>query len=275
MVTERQSDVRRVLPETSEGTGVRPCVAMTVDVEGDLARVEAETRGLLALFSSAGVRATFFVLGEVAEAHPGLVRAIAADSHEIGFHGYRHDALITLGPARFAAELREWLPRLEDLAQGPVRGYRAPSFSIGRETSWALRVLADSGIEFDSSLYPGIHPRYGWLGAPTRPVRLTGTELRLFPAPLLSRLIPIGFSGGRWLSTLPFALVLRGLARQTTFGRAGMIYLHPWQLAEQQDRVRSLLAAFEGRLHPMGEVLASLPSIPDWDPASARRPREP
>jgi polysaccharide deacetylase family protein (PEP-CTERM system associated) len=246
----------------------RSPIALTVDVEGDLARVEAETREVLELFSGAGIRGTFFVLGEVAEAHPGLVRAIAADDHEVGFHGYRHDPLSALGPTGFAAELREWLPRLEDLAQVRVRGYRAPSFSIRRETSSALGILASASVEFDSSLFPGVHPRYGWFGAPTAPVRLAGTRLRLFPVPLLSRWIPIGYSGGRWLSTLPFALVQRGLAREAAAGHAGMVYLHPWQLAEQRERVRHLLATHEGRLRPMGEVLAALPGIPEWDPGA-------
>jgi Predicted xylanase/chitin deacetylase len=202
----------------------------------------------------------------VAEASPGIVRAIAARSHEVAFHGYRHDTLSTVGPSAFAAELREWIPRLEDLAQSPVRGYRAPSFSIARGTAWALQVLARSSIEFDSSLYPGVHPSYGWRGAPTQPVRLAGTGLRLFPAPLLYRWVPIGFSGGRWLSTLPIAVVLRGLARQSAAGRAGMVYLHPWQIAEQRERVGHLLGGFRHQLRPMGEVLASMSRLPEWDP---------
>ena len=132
------------------------------------------------------------------------------------------------------------------------------------ETAWALQVLARSSIEFDSSLYPGIHPSYGWRGAPTQPVRFAGTELRLFPAPLLYRWVPIGFSGGRWLSTLPSAVVHRGLVRQSAAGRAGMVYLHPWQIAEQREKP-SIFSAGSGISRSMGEVLASMSELPEWD----------
>lgn len=254
------------MAEASEGGNSWPPIALTVDVEGSLDRVEAETNELLELFSQASVRATFFVLGEVAEARPRTVRAIVERSHEVAFHGYRHNALATLGPAAFAAELREWIPRLEDLAQSPVRGYRAPCFSIAPETAWALRVLARSPIDYDSSLYPGLHPSYGWRGAPTQPVHLVGADLRLFPTPLLSRWLPIGFSGGRWLSTLPPAVVFWGLARQRAAGHAGMVYLHPWQVADQRERVGRLLGKLRTLFRPMSDVLASMSVLPEWDP---------
>jgi peptidoglycan/xylan/chitin deacetylase (PgdA/CDA1 family) len=126
---------------------------------------------------------SFFVLGEVAEAHPALVRRIARAGHEIGFHGARHEFLASVGPARFAAELRDWLPRLGELAGAPVCGFRAPYFSLTPASAWALPLLAEQNLNYDASIYPARNDRYGWPGAPRTPARLAGSDLVLFPVP--------------------------------------------------------------------------------------------
>lgn len=278
-------------------------VALTVDVEGSLSTVEAETNSLIELFSGFGVRATFFILGEVAEGRPNLVRTIATGSHEVAFHGYHHLPLSQLGPARFATELSEWLPRLADLAQRAVRGYRAPYFSMGPRTAWALRILADARLHYDASILPGLHDQYGWLGAPKQPVRLAGTTLVLYPVPILHPGFPIAFSGGSYLRILPWRLVLWGLRRNSVRSRPGMIYIHPWEFVPAHEdlcavtarktlwprrssasrlrsgmgrrrlrpRLEQILRLYVTRLRPMGEIVSALPDLPEWQPKPRKR----
>lgn len=280
-----------------------PTIALTVDVEGTLSGVEAETMSLLELFSQFRVRATFFILGEVAEAHPHLVRTIASASHEVGFHGFHHVFLSELGPSRFAAELSEWLPRLEDLAQCRIKGFRAPYFSVGSKTAWALPILAGTSLRYDASIYPGLHDRYGWLGAPKQPVRLAGTSLVLYPVPLLHAAIPIAFSGGSYLRILPWRLVLWGLHRNSIRNRPGMIYVHPWEFSSSDEvrcptivqevllrrgssesqlrsrmgrrglrsRLEQIFRLYGTRLRPLAEVVSALPDLPEWQPKPRRR----
>jgi peptidoglycan/xylan/chitin deacetylase (PgdA/CDA1 family) len=240
-------------------------VALTVDVEGDLRTVEAETNRILDRLSELDLRATFFVVGEIARRHPALIRSIAAGSHEIGFHGARHVSLLDLAPAGFSGELAEWIPRLEDIAQSTVRGFRAPYHSLTEQTAWALPILAASTLDYDASLYAGLHRHNTWRGAPARPALLAGTRLKLYPLPLLHPALPIGFSGGRWLRVLPWPLVLWGMRRHLADDRPGMVYLHSWEPAGS-PRVDRLLRRFRDHLRPMGEILASLPRLPEWRP---------
>ena len=266
-------------------------MALTVDIEArhhglgvpeGTDRVVQDTAWLLEQFALAGVTGTFFVLGEVAARHPALVQRIAAEGHEVGFHGATHRFLRDVGPRAFARELQVWRPRLEDLAGAPVRGYRAPCFSLTRETRWALPALAEAGFGFDASIYPGPNDRYGWVGAPRRPARVPATGLAVFPVPLL-RWPPVAFSGGAYLRLLPERVVRGGLR-----GSPGMVYVHPWEVASRQPwdrrarlrlnltrhagrggmrrKVAGLLESLAGRLGPMSEVLSGLEPLPPWSP---------
>jgi len=161
-------------------------------------RVVVATRRLLDRFDEHGARATFFALGWVAEKHPELLQEIADRGHEIGCHGHAHRMLGDLGPRAFREDLRRASHAIE-LATGlrPI-GFRAPSFSITRETAWALAVLADEGFAYDSSIFPVRHPRYGIPGFERGIVRLElgdGRHILEFP-PTTLRL-------GRW--NLPVA----------------------------------------------------------------------
>ncbi len=125
-------------------------------------RVERNTDRVLALFAEAGVQATFFTLGWVAERHPALIRRIVAAGHEIASHGWDHARVFTLTPDQFRDDLARTRIMLEDLAGEKVTGYRAPSFSIDARTPWAHAVLAEAGYAYSSSVAPVVHDHYGW-----------------------------------------------------------------------------------------------------------------
>jgi len=224
-------------------------------------RVEANTARLLDLFAAAGVRATFFTLGWVAERHGALIRRIVADGHELASHGYGHELVDRLGEAGFRADVRRARAVLEDAGGVPIAGYRAPTFSLGARTPWAHGVLADAGYRYSSSIYPVRHDLYGSPDAPRAPYSAAGGALWELPMTTLrlrGRNLPL--SGGGWFRLVPYCLYSAGLRRHGTAERAPAIfYIHPWEIDPQQPRVAGLslrsrvrhytgLAAAEGRL---------------------------
>lgn len=213
-------------------------IALTVDVEDwfdglglspRAPAVEGHVDRILELLAAHDRRATFFVLGDLARRHPALVRRIAAAGHEIGCHGADHTHLAQLDPARLAAGLRDARPLLEDLGGAPVSGFRAPFFSVGPATAWALDVIAAAGFRYDASVYPGPNDRYGWPGAPDRPVRHGPTGLVVVPIPLLHRRLPVGYSGGAYLRILPWRAVRWAAERREA---PLVVYAHPWEFAD-------------------------------------------
>jgi len=150
-------------------------------------RVEGNTHRLLDLFDEVHAVATFFVLGWVARRHPSLVRQIAERGHEVASHGMEHRMLTEQSPESFTEDARDSKALLEDLSGGAVLGFRAPSYSIGQSTLWALDVLADAGYAYDSSVYPIRRRRYGYPEGPHRPAMVHGLRRALpeFPLPTL------------------------------------------------------------------------------------------
>jgi polysaccharide deacetylase family protein (PEP-CTERM system associated) len=204
-------------------------------------RVEDSTRRVLALFARHGVRGTFFVLGEVAREHPGLVQAIAYAGHEVACHGHRHERVDGLTPAEFRADVRVAKAVLEDLVGRAVQGYRAPNFSIGRTQAWAYEILLEEGFLYDSSIYPIVHDRYGQVEAPRFPYairRSSSGNLIEFPIGTVSFLgwrAPVG--GGGYFRLLPASLVRYGIRRVNTLeNQPTMFYFHPWELDPDQPR---------------------------------------
>jgi polysaccharide deacetylase family protein (PEP-CTERM system associated) len=200
-------------------------------------RVVESTRKILEILGEA--RATFFVLGWVAERHPHLVREIAAAGHEVATHGYAHVQLDRLTPEEFADDLGRSLEILRNLSPDPVIGYRAPSFSITERTYWALPILEAHGIRYDSSIVPvAMHPTYGVANAPRVPHRISPGLLEFPPAvlPVLGVNIPIG--GGAYFRLLPYPVTALGLRRLRSAGDPFVFYLHPWELDPSQPRVR-------------------------------------
>ncbi len=230
--------------------------AMTVDVEdwfqvqayaGAIARsewddlprrVEPATRRLLDLLEAAGAQATFFTLGWVAERHPGLIRHIVAGGHELASHGYGHALVDTLGEAGFRADVGRARRLLEDIGGVAVRGYRAPTFSMGPRTPWAWDVLAEAGHVYSSSIYPVRHDLYGEPGAPRRPHRRAGMwEVPMTTLTLLGRRLPV--AGGGWFRLVPYPLFRSALRRVGRSGETSLFYIHPWEIDPGQPRVAS------------------------------------
>jgi polysaccharide deacetylase family protein (PEP-CTERM system associated) len=204
-------------------------------------RLEPVTRRLLEILDEYEAKATFFVLGWNAERMPHLVEAIQRHGHEIGSHGFGHHLIYRQGREAFTDDLGRSLRVLQNITGLPIKGFRAPSFSITRESTWALSVLLEHGIVYDSSVLPARRPYCGIPGAPTRPWRFASCDGRtLVEAPpstlsLLGWKLPFG--GGGYFRLLPYPLVRLGLRRANRAGIPAVIYLHPWELDPAQPRV--------------------------------------
>ena len=206
-------------------------------------RVVANVRRILRLLDRHKVRATFFVLGWVADRQPEVVREIAAAGHEIGTHGYWHELIYRQSRDAFADDLARSLDALRRAqADGgperPVLGYRAPSFSITRRSLWALEVLAEQGLRYDSSIFPlAGHDRYGIADAPRFAHRpLPG--LWEFPASTLRRLgrnWPV--AGGGYFRLFPLWLTRGAIRAINAEGQPAVVYLHPWEFDPDQPRM--------------------------------------
>ena len=184
------------------------------DWEGLPRRVEANMDRILSRFGQAGVHATFFTLGWIAERHPGIVRRIVADGHELASHGYGHARVDSQDPAAFGADVGHAKQVLEDLGGVPVVGYRAPTFSIGPRNPWAFDVLAEQGYRYSSSVYPVRHDLYGAPDSPRFPYQPGPAglwELPMTTLPVAGRNIPI--SGGGYFRLMPYALYRQALRR--------------------------------------------------------------
>jgi polysaccharide deacetylase family protein (PEP-CTERM system associated) len=196
-------------------------------------RVERNTDLALEIFASKGVSATFFMLGWVARRHPSLVRRIVEAGHELASHGTLHQRVSTLTADEFRHDVRDSRRLLEDLGGASVRGYRAPSFSIGKDTPWAFSVLAEEGFSYSSSVFPIRHDLYGMPDAPRRPFRPAGDsgilEIPMTTIRLFGQNLPC--SGGGYFRLLPYAWSRWALGQVNSGeGRPGVFYFHPWEL---------------------------------------------
>ena len=202
-------------------------------------RVAANTRHVLRLLAEYDVHGTFFVLGWVADRHPDLVEEIAINGHEIATHGYWHELVYRQTPAEFAADLRQSLAAIGRGAAGlQPAGYRAPSFSITEQSTWALDVLRDHGIAYDSSIFPLIaHDRYGMHNA-NRFANRVSEGLWEFPVSTV-RLgkwnWPVG--GGGYFRLLPLSVTRSAIRHLNAKGHPAVVYLHPWEFDPDQPRV--------------------------------------
>ena len=210
------------------------------DWDGCELRVERNVETILALFERAGVKATFFTLGWVAERVPQAIRAIVDAGHELASHGYDHQRVFTFQPSEFAEDLKRSRGILEDIGGTKVTGYRAPSFSIDARTPWAHEELAAQGYAYSSSVAPIAHDHYGWRDAPRfafRPVAGADlVELPVTTAMLGQRRLAAG--GGGFFRTLPYAFSRWAIAQvNREEGRPAVFYFHPWEVDPDQPRV--------------------------------------
>jgi len=201
-------------------------------------RVERNVETLLGLLAESGSQATFFTLGWIAERYPALVRRIVAAGHELASHGYSHQRATEQSRTEFLEDIRRAKALLEDLGGIEVKGYRAPSFSIGSGNLWAFDCIAEAGYRYSSSVYPIRHDHYGMPDAPRFAYRPRGglLEIPLTTARFLNRNVPAG--GGGYFRLMPYALS-RSLIRRVNRveHRAAVFYLHPWELDPGQPRV--------------------------------------
>ena len=204
-------------------------------------RVERNVARILDMLAARETKATFFVLGWIAERYPALVRSIAAQGHEIASHGYGHQRASDLSQAQFEADIRRAKAILEDIADVEVRGYRAPSFSIGTGNLWAFDSLARAGYRYSSSVYPIRHDHYGMPDSPrfAHPVSDGLIEIPVTTLRLFSRNFPS--SGGGYFRLLPYALS-RWMLRQVNSGEAqpAIFYFHPWEIDAGQPRIAGI-----------------------------------
>jgi polysaccharide deacetylase family protein (PEP-CTERM system associated) len=214
------------------------------DWESYKPRVEKNTHRLLDIFSEHGSKATFFILGWVAERHPHLVKEIVERGHEIACHGYSHELVYQQTPDEFRSETVRALKVLEDTSQVPIRGYRAASFSITQKSLWALDILAETGFTYDSSMFPIHHDRYGTPDALDTPHRLktpSGYDLVEFPlstVKVFSQRLPV--SGGGYFRLYPYAFTRAALRSINKRRRQPFIfYLHPWEIDPGQPPIRA------------------------------------
>lgn len=201
-------------------------------------RVQANVERILGLFAEHGVKATFFTLGWVAERHPQMVRRIVAEGHELASHGWEHIRVNTQQPEAFRADVTRTKALLEDLGGVAVNGYRAASYSIGRDNLWALDVLADAGYRYSSSIAPIRHDLYGMPEAPRFAFAAAGgrlTEIPVTTLPLAGRNINCG--GGGWFRLFPYGFSRWALRRiNQREGQSGHFYFHPWEIDPEQPR---------------------------------------
>ena len=210
------------------------------DWDGLALRVEDNVLRILDLFAKAGAKGTFFTLGWVAERNPALIRRIADQGHEIASHGYDHARVFTFTRDEFAADIAKSQAILEDASGAPIKGYRAPSFSIDPRTPWAFDVLAEAGYDYSSSVAPIAHDHYGWPQAPRfafKPIQSSSLiEIPVTTAMVGGRRVAAG--GGGFFRVLPYAFS-RWAIRQVNAAdeRPAIFYFHPWEVDPDQPRV--------------------------------------
>lgn len=206
-------------------------------------RVERNVGRILELLTQQDIKATFFTLGWLAERYPQLVRAIVAGGHELASHGYGHERASDLSRDAFTQDVTRAKKLLEDLGGKPVLGYRAPSFSIGTANLWAFDVLAATGHQYSSSVYPIKHDHYGMPDSPRFAYRLANglLEVPVTTLRMMNRNLPS--SGGGYFRLLPYALSRWMLRKVNQEDReAAVFYFHPWEIDPGQPRIAGISA---------------------------------
>jgi polysaccharide deacetylase family protein (PEP-CTERM system associated) len=201
-------------------------------------RVERNIDQILELLDRHGSKATFFTLGWIAERYPSVVKRIVAGGHELASHGYGHERVSDLTPEAFRSDLLRARALLEDSAGVAIKGYRAPSFSIGRDNLWAHEVLAETGHTYSSSVYPIAHDHYGMPEAPRFAWRAKSGIIEIPPSSLrmLGRNLPA--SGGGYFRLLPYQVSRWSLRRINRVDNEPCIfYFHPWEVDPAQPRI--------------------------------------
>jgi polysaccharide deacetylase family protein (PEP-CTERM system associated) len=234
-----------------------------------LDQVEEAVQPILDLLARAEVRATFFVVGEVMEQHPDLIRCIREQGHEIACHGMTHRPLWTMAEVELERDLScfgELYTKV--LGDGRPMGFRAPTFSLSQDTRWAVTVLRDFGYAYDSSVFPLRTPLYGVAGAPLVPYRISSQDVRreeprgtLWEFPMTAHVlggVRLPVSGGAYLRVLPY-LAVKAFLRSVNRTRPFAVYVHPWEVYVRTPKVKGLgfgngFATYGGRRRGLRKV---------------------
>jgi polysaccharide deacetylase family protein (PEP-CTERM system associated) len=251
-----------------------------MDAAAATPQIEESTAALLDLLHQRGVKATFFVVGEIAQRHPQLIRAIAADGHELGCHGMGHRPLWKLTPDEFRSELEQFAAIMSSVVPGvDILSFRAPTFSLNNRTRWALTVLSSLGYHYDSSIFPLRTPLYGVSGGPLHPYRPSldnvaqeshhpvgedgrGTLLE-FPMTVWSWAgLRVPICGGFYLRALPLGFVLFAL-RQVNQQRPFVLYVHPWETFRGTPRLALPLSSRLVTYYNLQGMMARLTTLLD------------
>ena len=205
-------------------------------------RVEANTDKILEILLQADVKATFFILGWISEKYPDIVRRIYREGHEVASHSYAHRLVYRQTPEEFREDLRRSKSMLEKIIGDQVIGYRAPSYSITKKSLWAMDILMEEGILYDSSIFPIRRDRYGIPNANRFPYTITGkngvsiVEVPLSTVTVFNQNIPI--AGGGYLRLFPYRFIRWGLRKIIEQEKQSIIiYLHPWEIDKDQPRM--------------------------------------
>jgi polysaccharide deacetylase family protein (PEP-CTERM system associated) len=210
-------------------------------------RVDGNTRRILDILDTFAIKATFFVLGWIAERLPALVKEIHRRGHEIACHGYGHELIYTIGAERFREDIRRAKLILENICGERVNGYRAPSYSITRKSLWALDILVEEGYAYDSSIFPVYHDTYGIPGAERFPHMLQTKAGSLVEFPLTTLPLRFGWktmslpiAGGGYLRLFPVGIIRQGIAVINKHDRQpAVLYFHPWEIDPDQPRIKA------------------------------------
>lgn len=204
-------------------------------------RVEKNIDKILLLLNNNNTRATFFTLGWIAKRYPGMIKKIIAEGHELASHGFNHDRVSDLTPEKFFQDVSRAKNLLEDIGGQAILGYRAPSFSIGKNNLWALEILEKTQHLYSSSIYPVQHDHYGTPDAPRFMYRTGETLLEIPPTTLrlFNRNIPA--SGGGYFRLYPYFLSKWMIERVNTHDKKpAVFYFHPWEIDAEQPKVYGL-----------------------------------
>ena len=212
-------------------------------------RVVGATEKVLSLLKDARTKATFFVLGYVAERFPDLVRSIEDQGHEVASHGYAHRRISDQNPREFEDDVKRSVAILEGITGKKVKGYRAPQFTVVKETLWALDVLRKLGMEYDSSIFPVKTPLYGIPDAPLYPYAIESSNgkegngfmeipLSIYTAPFLGKRIPV--AGGFYFRFFPYYFIRHALKSINRRGNVAVCYIHPWEFDPDKPRMEGL-----------------------------------
>ena len=211
-------------------------------------RINYQSEKLLSILNEFNAKATFFVVGHLAEKYPSLVKEIIKNDHEIGTHGYMHKELTKQTPEEFKSDLLKSIRILEDITGDKIWGFRACKFTLVKKTSWAVKILKEAGLKYDSSIFPFKTHQYGVPDAPRYPYTISSDNilsaksdddflefpLSVYKLPVIGMNLPV--AGGLYLRALPFSFINHALNKINKQGYPAVCYLHPWELDPDHPR---------------------------------------